>query len=137
MKNWGLASALLVLGYLCGTVVGFETFYISVNAMWVATIVFMPVIFAYLCRYYLMKVHCEPAKEHGEMLRLIAYWIGVSFLLDCVTYILIMPFALNIKPDWNFFMEQSPWIWISYLVLFISGYAGKYLYGRKQALVTT
>jgi len=37
MKNWKLASALLAVGYLFGTLVEFATFYISIIAMWVAS----------------------------------------------------------------------------------------------------
>lgn len=67
------------------------------------------------------------------MLRLIFYWIALSFAFDALTYIIVVPAVFHANPNWTFFVDQSPWIWISYGVLFASGYAGEYLHGRHRS----
>lgn len=130
MKSWLWASRLFAVGYLIGTAVGFATYAIGIVVMWLSLFVAMPPLFAYLCRLYLTRVRCVPECSRSETWRLVAYWILLSFGLDALTYIVALPAALHAKPNWTFFMDQSPWIWISYASLIVSGQAGRRLHDR-------
>lgn len=133
MKSWYWASVLFLAGYVVGTVVGFATYYIDPVVMWVSIFVAMPLLFAYLCREYLARVRCPLAGARADMLRLILYWMALSFTLDALTYIVFVPALFHANQNWTFFIDQSPWIWISYGVLFASGYAGEYWHRRHSS----
>lgn len=133
MRSWYWAFILFLVGYAVGTVVGFATYYIDPVVMWISIFVAMPLLFAYLCREYLAKVKCTQVDARAEMLRLILYWIALSFAFDALTYIVIVPALFHAKPNWTFFIDQSPWIWISYGILFASGYSGEYWYSRRPS----
>jgi len=94
----------------------------------------MPVIAALLICWFLMKIKCSPGRALREMLVLIVIWIALSFSFDAITYVLVVPALSHASAHWRFFVDQSPWIWLSYTVLIISGYAGRWLYLRRQSL---
>jgi hypothetical protein len=57
--------------------------------------------------------------------------ILLSFSLDAITYVLIVPHFRHSPPNWTFFSDQSPWIWMSYLVLLLSALAAQQTYARR------
>jgi hypothetical protein len=66
-----------------------------------------------------------------ETLAITLVWIALSSGLDAVVYIVIIPFFSRAVPNWTFFQDQSPWIWLSYFVLLLSGLAARQANGRK------
>lgn len=133
MKNWYWATLLFAVGYSGGTIMGFATYYVGVTVMWVSLILVMPPLFAYLCGVYLTKARCTTQNSKTQMLRLVFYWILLALGLDALTYILVIPALFHANPNWNFFVDQSPWIWISYATLLVSGFAGRHFHDRHLA----
>ncbi len=128
--RWNIAAFLLM--YLIATVLGFAT-YIFVNSLTMIICVFtiMPVVSTFLIYWYLCKISVDEKRLRRDVFILIFVWITLSFGFDAVTYILIVPTILNMPPHWSFFVEQSPWIWISYLALIVSSLAAKWLYSKR------
>jgi|SRR5450631_248939 len=118
--------------YIVATIVGFATYLlISVTAMWISVFTLMPGVSAVLMYGYLRKMRFDRKASLGESWRLLLIWIGLSFSLDALTYILIIPSVNHTAPHWTFFRDQSPWIWLSYAVLLISMYADRWAYLRS------
>ena len=131
LRRWGWATWLLALGYVVGTAAGFATFYLGVVAMWLTILLLMPLLFAALALAWLRKLRLPAERSGRAMAGLIAYWMGVSFLLDALTYIFTLPHFMHTVPNWHFFVDQSPWIWLSYATLCASGAAAVAMYKRS------
>jgi hypothetical protein len=131
MKNVGLSVRLFFIGYLIATIVGFTTYYISVNLMWITLFTLMPVIFGYLFYSYLKKVKCRLSEIFKETNRLVVFWIILSFILDALVYIIIVPIVYGGRSNWAFFMDQSPWIWLNYMTIIILGHISRLIYKKK------
>lgn len=118
--------------YVVATILGFAT-YLLINplAMWIAVFAVMPVVAALLIYWYLIQIHCLPARSANEMMILVSAWIVLSFLLDALTYIFLVPAFADQPRNWTFYADQSPWIWLSYAVLILSGIAGRLLFLRR------
>ena len=118
--------------YFVATIVGFATYLLlSPTAMWISVFTLMPVVSAVLMYGYLRKMQFDRKASLVESWRLLLVWIGLSFSLDALTYILIIPSVNHTTSNWTFFRDQSPWIWLSYAVLLISMYAGRWAYLRS------
>ncbi len=118
--------------YVIATGMGFATYqFLGPVAMWIAVFLVMPIIAALLIYWFLIKIKCPSDRTLRETLVLIVIWIALSFSFDAVTYIFVVPALSHGPAHWTFFVDQSPWIWISYAVLTISGYAGRWLYLRR------
>lgn len=128
MKNIGLAVKLFGLGYLIATVVGFSTFYIHVTVMWVAIFTLMPVVFGYLFYTYLRRSGCERSRSLRETNLLVLLWIILSFLVDALVYIVVVPLVSGQPSNWTFFMDQSPWIWLNYLTIVVLGHVSRFFF---------
>ena len=131
MKSTGLALELFGLGYLIATVAGFCTYYIDVRVMWVTIFTLMPVVFGYLFYTYLRRTGCERSESFRETNLLILLWIILSFLVDAIVYIAVVPLVSGAPPNWAFFADQSPWIWLSYLTMIVIGHLGRLAYLRS------
>jgi len=131
MKNLKLSIQLFLIGYLIATVVGFATYYIHIILMWITIFTLMPVVFGYLFYLYLKKSTCEGSEILKETNRLILLWIVLSFLLDALVYIIIVPILYSCKPNWTFFIDQSPWIWLNYTTILILGHVARLIYLKK------
>jgi hypothetical protein len=83
----------------------------------------MPVLSALLIYVYLRRMKFSQGASLRESLVVTAAWIVLSFGLDAVVYIVIIPFLSHVAPNWTFFRDQSPWNWLSYVVLLFSGLA--------------
>ena len=110
--SWKWALATLLVGYAIATVVGTVTYLIGPLWMWVSMFTLMPVVFAACAAVYFRKAP-EAASTRG-VLRLSALWIACSIALDAAIYIAVLPLALGAPANWTFFIDQSPWIWLSY-----------------------
>lgn len=129
--GWMLGSFAAM--YTVATVVGFATYLlISPLAMWISVFTLMPIVSALLVYGYLHRLRFSPASSLSETIRLLLFWVGLSFTLDALTYILVVPAVKHTPPNWAFFQEQSPWIWLSYAVLLISAFIGRWLYLRRK-----
>jgi|GEM_PF-1709974 len=130
-KVWQILLAFGVM-YLIATIVGFATYFlISPTAMWMCVFTLMPLVSAWLIYRYLRHRRCPPEDSLAETITLLLVWIGLSFGFDALTYIVIVPASLHTAPNWTFFHDQSPWVWLSYAVLLLSGYMGRWTYLRS------
>jgi hypothetical protein len=91
----------------------------------------MPVVSALLMYWYLVKMRISSEDSLVETCYLVLAWVLLSFCLDAVTYIFIIPKVSHAASNWTFFRDQSPWIWLSYAVLLVSAYAGHFLHVRR------
>ena len=117
-----MSIKLFRMGYLIATTVGFVTYYISIDLMWVTIFTLMPVIFGCLFYLYLKKTKCVISETFKETNRLVMLWIVISFLLDALVYIIVVPLFYGLKSNWTFFIDQSPLIELNYATLLIIGY---------------
>jgi hypothetical protein len=118
--------------YLIATILGFVTYLLlSPLAMWISVFTVMPVLSALLIYVYFRRIKFSQGASLRESLVVTAAWIVLSFGLDAVVYIVIIPFLSHVAPNWTFFRDQSRWIWLSYVVLLFSGLAVHQAYGRK------
>lgn len=118
--------------YVIATSVGFATYLlISQRAMWISVFTLMPVVSAVLIYAYLHKMHFPRNRSLRETVHLVLLWISLSFVFDAAIYILIVPPASHTAPNWRFFQDQSPWIWLSYAVLLVSAFVGRWMYLRN------
>lgn len=131
MKSIGLAFKLFGLGYLIATIVGFSTYYIHVTVMWIAVFTLMPIVFGYLFYTYLRRTGCERSRAFRETNSLILFWIILSFLVDALVYIVVVPLISGNQPNWTFFMDQSPWIWLNYLTMIVIGHISRLFYLKR------
>jgi hypothetical protein len=119
--------------YLVATIVGFATYLlISPVAMWICVFTLMPIVSALLMYWYLVKMRISRQSSLIETSYLVAGWIALSFGLDAATYIFIIPAVSHTAPNWTFFRDQSPWIWLSYAILLVSAYISHTLYLRRH-----
>ncbi len=131
MKNIKLAFTLFGLGYLVATIVGFSTYYIHITVMWIATMTLMPVVFGYLFYIYLRRIKCTRSESIKQTNYLILFWIILSFLLDALVFIIVVPIIFGNPSNWTFFLDQSPWIWLNYFAIIILGYISRFFYLRS------
>lgn len=130
-KAGWIVGTFLVM-YAIATVVGFSTYFLfSPLIMWAAVFTLVPIISALLIYGYLLKLHISRKASLRESLILTGMWILLSFSLDAITYVLIVPHFRHSAPNWTFFSDQSPWIWMSDLVLLFSALAAQQTYARK------
>lgn len=123
-----MSIQLFLIGYVIATTVGFVTYYINIKLMWITIFTLMPVVFGYLFYLYLKKAKCIGPEILKETNRLVILWIVLSFLFDALFYILMVPILFNQKPNWTFFIDQSPWIWLNYTTIFILGHVSRFIY---------
>ena len=128
--GWIVGTFLVM--YTIATLVGFGTYlWFSPFVMWVVVFTLMPAVCAFLIYGYLRKFSFSSASCLHESLVLSGAWMFLSFCLDAATYVLIVPYLNHSKPNWTFFRDQSPWIWLSYLVLVLSAFAAQLVYRRN------
>ncbi len=116
--NWKAATSLFFLGYVIASIVGYVLYRLSSVAMWVGMFTLMSVVFAYLTYVYFSKYVKEPPGVN--VIKLTAYWVILSFVLDGLIYVLLLPITFGAKPNWLFFITQSPWIWLAYVALAVT-----------------
>jgi hypothetical protein len=133
MKSIGLALRLFGLGYLIATLVGFSTYYIHITVMWIAIFTLMPPVFGYLFYTYLRTTECARSEALKETNLLVLLWIALSFVVDALVYVVAVPLLAGEPSNWTFFMDQSPWIWLSYLTLVMLGHVSRLLYLRSPS----
>jgi hypothetical protein len=132
MKSWSRAIAAFGIGYAIATAVGWSTFTNPI-LMWALTFTLMPLVFAGLAYWYFRSTSPGTGEATGEAVRLTLFWIVLSFALDAVVFIAVIPMAFGAKANWTFFIDQSPWIWLCYASLFPIIFSGLYIY-RKRCL---
>ena len=130
MKSWSRAIATFGVGYAIATAVGWVTFTKPI-LMWALTFTVMPLVFAGLACWYFRSVKPSARDATGEAIRLTSLWISLSFALDALVFIAIIPLAFGAKANWTFFIDQSPWIWLCYAVLVPIVFSGLHVYQRR------
>jgi len=66
-----------------------------------------------------------------EAMRLTLVWVAMSFFLDAIVFIAVIPLAFGAKANWTFFIDQSPWIWLCYAVLVPIVFGGLHAYQKR------
>lgn len=118
--------------YLVATILGFATYLLLTPLfMWICVFTIMPMVSALLIYSYLHKLKISPKTSLRESLLVAITWILLSFGFDFVMYIVLIPFFRKAAPNWAFFCDQSPWIWLSYAVLLLSAFVAQYFYRRS------
>ncbi|HWZ52722.1 MAG TPA: hypothetical protein VNW54_14790 [Granulicella sp.] len=106
MRSSGRAIGLFFVMYLVATILGFATYLlISVTVMWISVFTIMPVVAALLIGWYLLQIRCAPEGSMRETMSVVAVWIMLSFFLDAVTYIFVIPYFARTPPNWAFFIQ--------------------------------
>jgi hypothetical protein len=131
MKNIATSLKLCLAAYLIANLIGFATYYVHVSLMWIAMFTINPVVFGFFFYSCLKKTGCVPKNTCRTTNRTALLWIGFSFLLDALVYILLVPAFSHNKPNLTFFIDQSPWIWLNYLTLFVLGHVSRYFYVKN------
>lgn len=131
MKSWRRALAAFGIGYVIATAVGWVTFN-TPPLMWALTFTLMPVVFAVLAYWYFRGVRPGPDESTREAVRLTLFWTLLSFVVDALVFIAVIPLAFGAKANWTFFIDQSPWIWFCYIVMVPIVFSGLHVY-RKRA----
>ncbi|MGH8127236.1 MAG: hypothetical protein ACRETC_02560 [Gammaproteobacteria bacterium] len=131
MKSWGRAIVTFMIGYVVATGVGFASFSKPV-LMWTLVFTLMPLVFASLAYWYFRSVKPAPVEARREAIQLALFWIGISFVLDALIYIAVLPLVFGKKANWTFFIDQSPWIWICYAVLASAVFVGVFVYKNTR-----
>ncbi len=131
IRIWQIVSSFATM-YAIATILGFATyFFLSPTAMWVSVFTLMPAVSAWLIYRYLQKMKFKRDASMAECAKLLVVWIFLSFAFDALAYIAVIPSLMHTSPNWTFFRAQSPWIWLSYAVLLVSGYVGRRAYLRS------
>ena len=99
--------------------------------MWIALFTIMPVIFGYFFFTYLKTTKTGSKEAFQEANKLILLWIMLSFLLDGIVYIAFIPLFFGAQPNWTFFLDQSPWIWLNYLTIILLGHLSRLIYMKR------
>lgn len=129
MKSWKRAFASFGIGYVVATGVGVVTFR-NPALMWGLTFTVVSLVFAILAYWYFRGVQPSQSEGRGEAIKLVVLWVVVSFILDALVYIAGFPLAFGAKPNWTFFVDQSPWIWLCYAILVPLIFGGLHAYQR-------
>lgn len=134
MNDWKRATRFFLLGYSAATVGGVVLSYgASDSVMLFFTMSVMPALYLVLAYKYFRKNLADPAPFFDrDLISLAAYWLLLSYLLDAVVYVFLAPWSLGSSPNWTFFREQSPWIWINYFTLVVIVVVAKWFYSRKR-----
>jgi hypothetical protein len=134
MRSLPRILMLFLAMYLIATALGFATYlFLGPLAMWISVFTVMPVVAALLILWYLIQIRCVAQDRLREAMIVVTIWIALSFALDAITYIFIIPSVAHKPRNWTFFVDQSPWIWLSYGVLFFSGAAASWLYTHHRS----
>lgn len=132
MNRVGWMVGTFLVMYLVATILGFAThLFLNPLAMWISVFTIMPVLSALLIYAYLRKLRTTQQASLRESFWVAAVWIILSFGLDSIMYIAVIPFFSHGAPNWTLFRDQSPWIWLSYIVLLLSAFAAHSAYKRK------
>ncbi|MFZ1136750.1 MAG: hypothetical protein WAN69_17500 [Candidatus Korobacteraceae bacterium] len=133
MRKTGWIFGSFAAMYIAATIIGFSTYLlVGSRTMWISVFTLMPMLSALLIYVYLRIMRFPRERSLTETMHLVLVWVGLSFGFDAVTYVVIIPAASHTIPNWTFFQDQSPWIWLSYAVLVPSAYVGRWMYLRKD-----
>lgn len=126
---WNIGAFIIM--YAIGTILGFAAYLlISPLAMILTMFTVMPAVCVFLIYWYLRKTAAAFQRVWREVLIIVVTWIVLSFGFDAMMYILIVPKIMKAPPNWRFFIEQSPWIWYCYAMLFLCGFVAGLLYRK-------
>jgi hypothetical protein len=131
MKRIKVSLLLCLAAYLIANIIGFATYYVHVSLMWIAMFTVNPVVFGFFFYACLKRTGCTPQYAFTITNRIIWQWIAFCFLLDAGVYMWMVPFFSYYKPNLTFFIDQSPWIWLNYLSLFIPGHVSRIIYVKN------
>ena len=131
MKSWSRAISAFGIGYAIATAVGWVTF-TKPMLMWVLTFTLMPLVFAGLAYWYFSNTSPGAGEATREATKLTLFWIILSFVMDALVFIAIIPLTFGAKANWTFFIDQSPWIWLCYTSLFPIIFGGLYVYRKRR-----
>ena len=113
----------------------FTVHYVHVSLMWIAMFTVNPIVFGFFFYACLKKTGCTPVDAIRTTNVTALQWTAFSFLLDVLLYVLIIPAVMHQEPNRTFFIDQSPWIWLNYLTMFVLGHISRYLYVKNYRYI--
>ena len=129
MKSWSRAIATFGIGYVIAIAVGWFTF-TKPALMWALTFTLMPLVFAVLANWYFRGTKPSAEEAATEAVKLTLFWVVISFVMDALVFIAVIPLAFGAKANWTFFIDQSPWIWLCYATMIPIAFSGLYAYRK-------
>ena len=107
------------------------------EAMWVNLLSLDTLVGALLVFIDLSRARRTSSKAVGATVALVLGWAGLFFASELVCGFLLGPGAHGLRSDIALYREQSPWIWMMYTLLPVSGTIGcsAYLFYRNRLRV--
>jgi len=95
-----------------------------------AIIVFTVVqlVFTELHFLYLTKTNCNPDESLLEVIKVGFLWVGFSFVIDVLLFVLVIPLVLTGSADLAFFITRPSWYWLQFPMLVVTGFVGRATY---------
>ncbi|RPH35327.1 hypothetical protein EHM92_06375 [bacterium] len=140
MNDWKRATRYFLLGYLIATIGGVLMYYlVSETVMWLFTMTVMPALFLILAyKYFRKNLRAASPFFDRDLLSLIVCWVALSCIMDAIVYVLLSPLLLGLPPNWTFFSDQSPWIWMNYITIILIVLVAKgFYYEKKRPQINT
>ncbi len=131
MKKITVSLLFCLAAYLIANTIGFATYYVHVRLMWFAMFTVNPVVFGFFFYASLKKTGCAHSDAFTTTNRMVWQWILCCFLLDAGMYMWLVPVYTHHKANLTFFIDQSPWIWLNYLTMFVLGHISRYFYVKN------
>jgi hypothetical protein len=123
--------ALLLLHFIVGAL---EFQSLGKAAMWVNLLTLVTLIGALLVFFDLYRTRCAPSKAVGATAALVLRWVVLFFATELVYGVLLGPGGYGFRSYIELYREQSPWIWMTYAMMPVSGIMGcsAYLFYRGR-----
>jgi hypothetical protein len=131
MKKITVSLLLCLAAYLIANIIGFATYYVHVSLMWIAMFTVNPVVFGFFFYGCLKRTRCTPQDAFATTNWIVWQWIAFCFLLDAGVYMWLVPDCSHQQPNLTFFIDQSPWIWLNYVSLFIPAHISRIIYVKN------
>jgi hypothetical protein len=106
-------------------------------AMWVNLLSLVTLVGALLVFIDLYQTRRASSKAVGATVALVVQWASLFFATEFVYGFLLGPGVHGLRSDMALYREQSPWIWMTYAILPVSGTIGcsAYLFYRNRRQV--
>jgi hypothetical protein len=98
------------------------------SAMWVNLTTLVAVVGGILVYLNLRQARIDVARSVSFTVALVLSWAGLTLVSDGLIGVVIVPSISNLPPNWGFFQQQSPWIWLYCAALPLAGLGGCWAY---------
>jgi hypothetical protein len=117
----GSFAVLLLLDIIVGTT---EYRFLGKSAMWMNSITLAAVVGGIQVYMILRQARIDAAGSISFTSALVLSWACMTIVSDALIGIVLVPSMHRLPPNWGFFQQQSPWIWLYCAVLPLAGLGG-------------